>query len=592
MDLIVKPPQLRAIAAALAVFLAAIGLFLSIGQGGNQVDATATAALIGAQAATPATETVAMPVLAVDVDSAKPAAVAVEATTSPIAGATAAPQPVAAAVATTEDTSTTDTSAEDTSTTDTSTEDTSTEDTSSTDTSTEDTSSEQPAPAPESTTAPEPTVAPTPEALALGAIKSKADDKGYDVHGHVEHSVYLLGQQVLIPGQAATGGFIQTSENNYTAYSPVTAMLPVAIQDNKEVLAKKPDLEGEKLYRRLAQEYTGSNDYKKLNKDAQRAINILTCTDWSLVDKKVRENTINHLLHSPISFGTIGSVENPISTDVTIDLGYTHTRDKNWTEVEYMGNNVYKITVVSNNNNGSHTGHAMGTAFVEMPAGTSLKEAQKIGNQMIPSKNKNNKLTIDPAAKSLFESLPRGASPMILFEHLSEAEQNAFFEGRGIETVGKANPDCNPLEGGVLGSSAPVDPAPEADNSDDSTDAPADDNNQAPATDDQAPATDDQAPATDGDDADKDAAGNDDQGTDQTSSTDADAAGNDAAGSDADADAGDKDTGDMDSDYTDSGDKDTADSNGDTQAVDPDDPSSSATPAESTAPADQSSDSG
>ena len=49
---------------------------------------------------------------------------------------------------------------------------------------------------------------------------------------------------------------------------------------------------------------------------AQRAINILTCTDWRLVDKRVRENTINHLLHSPISYGTIGSVENPISTDV------------------------------------------------------------------------------------------------------------------------------------------------------------------------------------------------------------------------------------------------------------------------------------
>ena len=37
-------------------------------------------------------------------------------------------------------------------------------------------------------------------------------NKGYDVHGHVEHSVYLLGQQVLIPGQAATGGFIQTGD--------------------------------------------------------------------------------------------------------------------------------------------------------------------------------------------------------------------------------------------------------------------------------------------------------------------------------------------------------------------------------------------
>ncbi len=322
-----------------------------------------------------------------------------------------------------------------------------------------------PAPAPAANPAPAPAPSPPPASSpssngpAVGQIKSKADEKGYDVHGHVEHSVVLLGQQVLIPGQAATGGFIQTGPNNYLAYSPVTAMLPVAIQDNKEVLQKKPNLQGEQLYRRLAQEYTGSNDYKNLAPDAQRAINILTCTDWSLVRKGVRENTINHLLHSPISFGTIGSPENPISTDVTIDLGYTHTRDKNWTEVEYMGNNVYKVTVVSNNNNGSHTGHEMGTAYVEMPAGTSLREAQQIGNRMIPSTNKNNKLTIDPAARTLFDSLPRGASPMILFEHLSEQEQNAYFKGRGIETVGQPNPGCNPLDGGILGS-APA-PAPE-----------------------------------------------------------------------------------------------------------------------------------
>ena len=446
---IVKPLQLRVVVAALALLVATIGLLLSTGPAGDQVDASAASAVIGAQASTPGAAAVSSPALRVDLASADGTYVLPESETAPAAEATSSEQPAAeaapAVVAT---------------------------------------SSEQPDPAaaPDPAPASDPAPAPTPDELAVGSIKSKADDKGYDVHGHVEHSVILLGQQVLIPGQAATGGFIQTDDNNYLAYSPLTAMLPVAIQDNREVLAKKPNLEGEKLYRRLAQEYTGSNDYKKLDRDAQRAINILTCTDWSLVDKRVRENTINHLLHSPISFGTIGSVDDPISTDVTIDLGYTHTRDKNWTEVEYMGNNVYKITVVSNNNNGSHTGHAMGTAYVEMPAGTSLQEAQKIGNRMIPSTNKNNKLTIDPAARELFEALPRGASPMILFEHLSEEDQNAYFKGRGIETVGKPNPDCNPLEGGILGSTpAPADPAP-----DDTPEAPAE-----PTADDQAPPTDD-----------------------------------------------------------------------------------------------------
>ncbi len=439
-NLIVNPLQLRVAAAAFSILSAAIGLVLSSGPPGDQVDASAINTIVGAQASTQGAGAIPGPVLQVDVPAPGSTMAPAMSEAVPAADTTTSEQQAAPAADTTtsEQSDPTPTPAPEPDPT--------------------------PAPAPEPDPKPEskPEPAPNNEVLTLGSIKSKADDKGYDVHGHVEHSVILLGQQVLIPGQAATGGFIQTGENSYLAYSPLTAMLPVAIQDNKEVLAKKPNLEGEELYRRLAQEYTGSNDYKKLDKDARRAINILTCTDWSLVEKRVRENTINHLLHSPISFGTIGSVENPISTDVTIDLGYTHTRDKNWTEVEYMDNNVYKITIVSNNNNGSHTGHAMGTAFVEMAAGTSLKEAQKIGNQMIPSKNKDNKLTIDPAARALFEALPRGASPMILFGHLSEAEQNAYFEGRGIEAVGEPNPNCNPLEGGILGSApAPADPAPE-----------------------------------------------------------------------------------------------------------------------------------
>ena len=508
-QLTVRPPQLRIIAAALALLAAAIGVLLVVQRPGDGVNASAANTVVGAQATSLANQDVAIPVLKVDAPAAGgayvPAATSEAAPTAEVAPTSdAAPAPEAAPSA---ESAPAPAAAP----------------------------AEQPAPAPaapapaaptpapapaaDTTPAPQPNPAPDPtpttsppkpdpkpngQEPAVGSIKSKADDKGYDVHGHVEHSVFLLGQQVLIPGQAATGGFIKTGDNTYTAYSPVTAMLPVAIQDNKEVLRKKPNLEGEKLYRRLAQEYTGSNDYKNLDKDAQRAINILTCTDWGLVKKRVRENTINHLLHSPISFGTIGSVEDPISTDVTIDLGYTHTRDKNWTEVEYMGNNVYKITVVSNNNNGSHTGHEMGTAYVEMPAGTSLKEAKKIGNRMIPSTNKNNKLTIDPAARELFDTLPRGASPMILFEHLTEAEQNAFFEGRGVETVGKPNPDCNPLDGGILGTNPPPpddpgndDPTPDnPDPEDPPTDDPDPDtpDPENPPTDD--PPTDDPNPDT------------------------------------------------------------------------------------------------
>jgi hypothetical protein len=495
----IGPPQLLVAVAALALLVAAVSLLLSTSPPGDPVDASTASSIVGAQASTPETEAVSMPVLRVDVPGAEGTYVVPEPETAPtavVAPSTkqpaAAPAPATTAAAPAADAPSTEQPAAEAAPAAVS---PSTEQS-------EPAAAPDPAPAPAPSPDPDRAPAPTPGEPALGSIKSKADDKGYDVHGHVEHSVALLGQQVLIPGQAATGGLVQKDAKNYVAYSPVTAMLPVAIQDNKEVLEEQPNLKGEKLYRRLAQEYTGSNDYENLDRDAQRAINILTCTDWSLVKKSVRENTINHLLHSPISFGTIGSVANPISTDVTIDLGYTHTRDENWTEVEYMGNNVYKITVVSNNNNGSHTGHAMGTAYVEMPAGTTLKEAQKIGNRMIPSTNKNNKLTIDPAARALFDSMPRGASPMILFEHLSEEEQNAYFEGRGIETVGKPSPDCNPLEGSGLGSTpapaeAPAEEpeAPAEDQAPQAGEAPAE--APAPAEEPEAPAG-DQAPAAEG----------------------------------------------------------------------------------------------
>ncbi|MEM9655552.1 MAG: hypothetical protein AAGA65_25930, partial [Actinomycetota bacterium] len=350
----------RVLVAVLALLMVAgAGIVLAFGPSTGGGDVTAERSLAGAQAiSTGVSGEVAMPILLVDRSG--NASFALAGTAATTDSTAASPDSTMAADSTTS----TDPAGEQPETTD--------------------------APEPEAEPEPEPEPEPQPEPEpegppTLGDIKSKADDKGYDVHGHVEHSVFLLGQQVLIPGQSATGGFVQLDDKNYIAYSPITAMLPVAIQDNKEVINKKPNLEGEELYRRLAQEYTGSNDYKKLDEDARRAINILTCTDWSSVKKSIRENTINHLLHSPISFGTIGSVENPISTDVTIDLGYTHTRDKNWTEVEYMGDNVYKVTIVSNNNNGSHTGHEMGTAYVEMPAGTSLREAQRIGNDMVPS---------------------------------------------------------------------------------------------------------------------------------------------------------------------------------------------------------------
>ncbi len=99
----------------------------------------------------------------------------------------------------------------------------------------------------------------------------------------------------------------------------------------------------------------------------------MTGIDFRAMTKAEREATINHLLHSPIPFGNIDEVLTP---DTRIDLGYTHTLDKNWTRVGDLGDGVWKVWIISNNNNGSHTGHNLGEFKVQLSPGLTSRRSE------------------------------------------------------------------------------------------------------------------------------------------------------------------------------------------------------------------------
>ena len=62
-----------------------------------------------------------------------------------------------------------------------------------------------------------------------------------------------------------------------------------------------------------------------------------------------------------------------LTPNTTIDLGYTHTLDKDWTRVGHLGDGVWKVWLISNNNNGSHTGHNLGEFKVQLTADISSR---------------------------------------------------------------------------------------------------------------------------------------------------------------------------------------------------------------------------
>jgi len=272
------------------------------------------------------------------------------------------------------------------------------------------------------------------EAKAKAKAERRAADiadpttaKGRSVHSFNEHVVAALGTQMLAPTQSAAGSYERVGPYEIRAESTITALQPVIELGIAQVLKKSPNATGLDLERRVAKRLTGLNDWKNLDKPTKEKMMILSGVDIQNLNKRVREDVVNHLLHSPLQFGDLGEV---LSPDTVIDLGYTHTLDKDWTQVAHLGDGVFQIWMVSNNNNGSHTGHIMGSFKVQLTAETTLQEAREVGNQMVENKNKNNKLYLDEAARKILY----GETPLLDFSNMSKEEQLATYAGKGLGT--------------------------------------------------------------------------------------------------------------------------------------------------------------
>ena len=248
---------------------------------------------------------------------------------------------------------------------------------------------------------------------------------GYEVHAFTDHVTSTLGAQMLAPGQQPAAGYAWLDDRTVVAHAPITGLRPVIQQAIHDVKERRPDAEGQELESRIAKRLTELNDWDNLNKGTRWDMMILSGVDIRSLDHDVREDHVNHLLHSPLSFGTIEEVLTP---DVTVDMGYTHTLDKKWTQVADLGNGVFQIWMISNNNNGSHTGHVLGSFKVQLDPGTSLEDARRAGNRMVRNDNNNDRLYLDEAAKAILY----GQTPWLDYSNLSRDEAKAMFEGRGL----------------------------------------------------------------------------------------------------------------------------------------------------------------
>ena len=281
--------------------------------------------------------------------------------------------------------------------------------------------------------------------------KEEYDDptkvKGYDVHAFNEHVVDALGTQMLAPKQGVAGGYEVIGPYEIQARSTITAVRPVIEQGIDDVLERSPNARGVELERKVAQRLTELNDWKNLNNATKEKMMILSGVDIQNLNGRVREDVVNHLLHSPLPFGDIEGVLNP---DVKINLGYTHTLDKDWTQVAHLGDGVFQAWIISNNNNGSHTGHIMGSFKVQLTATTSLRDARQVANEMVENKNKNNKLYLDEAARKILY----GETPLLDFSNMTGEERRATYAGKGLGTYAGTT-------GPVPGAAPEPEPVPE-----------------------------------------------------------------------------------------------------------------------------------
>ncbi len=279
------------------------------------------------------------------------------------------------------------------------------------------------------TTTQPPTTQPATKPMADHAMGDTAAGAAVETHGHhvhdfTAHVIATMGEQMLAPGQQQYGGY-ERNGNVITARSPISGLRPVAEQAIAQMKKAHPDLSGVELEAEIAQQLTNLNDWEDLRPRTQEKMMILSGVDIAALDGEVRERWNNHLQHSPLPFGEITEVLTP---DVVIDLGYTHTLDKEWTIAEDQGNGVFKITVVSNNDNGAHTGHILGSFRVQTPEGTSVRKAKRIGNDMVRNENNNDKLLLDEAVKKILY----GETPLLDYSQMTPEQKLAAYAGKGL----------------------------------------------------------------------------------------------------------------------------------------------------------------
>ncbi|MEP0943224.1 MAG: calcium-binding protein [Rhizobiaceae bacterium] len=224
-------------------------------------------------------------------------------------------------------------------------------------------------------------------------------------HDFAAHADYMLGQDVLAEGQQQFGGYAYLGETTIIARSPITGLRPVIDQAIRQIVGNRTVEDAakrlggnEQLESKIAQQLTNLNDWQQLQTETQNEIMIMTGINFDAMTSAEREVSINHLQHSPLPFGDIEEV---LSSRVKIDLGFTHTLDKNKTEVEDLGDGIWKVSMISNNNNGSHTGHNLGSFKVDLGDNADAAIAKQIGNQMVVNTNNNAKLYLDQAARDV-----------------------------------------------------------------------------------------------------------------------------------------------------------------------------------------------
>ena len=244
-------------------------------------------------------------------------------------------------------------------------------------------------------------------------------------HSFVGHVIGLLGTDALAPGQQVSGGFERIDDNTIRAVSPITGLRPVIEQAIDQVVKKGADIGGERTEAKVAKQLTQLNDWNQLKPETQEAIMILSGIDFAAMSKQDQELTINHLQHSPLPFGNLTDV---LSPDTTIEYGYTHTLDKKRTRVQDLGNGQFRIFMISNNNNGSHTGHSLGSFTIQLGPDATAADAKKAGNNMVENTNNNNRLYLDETAKKVLY----GEIPRLDFSGLTEDEKASLYKGNTL----------------------------------------------------------------------------------------------------------------------------------------------------------------